>query len=118
MQSNRLGCEVQSLEAKLEASRDEIGAMRMSLDEARSNSDRLHRESELVVANVNKWVQEQKSVILHNKSLHLSLKRQSQLCFVSVENCSFQLQDDEMKIMHDLYSSSFLFNAITDRLNC
>ena len=60
LQNNRLSAEVQSLESKLEASRDEIGAMRMSLDEARANSDRLHRESELVVANVNKWVQEQK----------------------------------------------------------
>ena len=63
LQCNRLSSEMQVLEGKLENSRDEISAMRMSLDEARSNSDRLHRESELVVTNVNKWVQEQKWVV-------------------------------------------------------
>lgn len=36
--------------------------LRVSLEDARANGDRLHRESELVVENVNSWVKEQKYV--------------------------------------------------------
>ncbi|EDO49210.1 predicted protein [Nematostella vectensis] len=39
---------------------EEVQTLRISLEEARANGDRLHRESELVVENVNSWVQEQK----------------------------------------------------------
>ena len=39
---------------------EEIKGLRMALEESRSNGDRLHKESELVVQNVNTWVQEQK----------------------------------------------------------
>lgn len=42
-------------EAKLENEQ-----LRTSLHEARKNGDRLHKESEHVVSNVNTWVQEQK----------------------------------------------------------
>ena len=40
----------------------------MALEESRANGDRLHRESELVVQNVNTWVQEQKSVLQNSVS--------------------------------------------------
>lgn len=39
---------------------EEIKGLRLALEESRSNGDRLHKESELVVQNVNTWVQEQK----------------------------------------------------------
>lgn len=39
---------------------EEIQGLRIALEESRANGDRLHRESELVVQNVNTWVQEQK----------------------------------------------------------
>lgn len=41
---------------------EEISGLRVALEESRANGDRLHRESELVVHNVNTWVQEQKCV--------------------------------------------------------
>ena len=41
-------------------SASEIKGLRMVLEESRTNGDRLHKESELVVQNVNTWVQEQK----------------------------------------------------------
>lgn len=41
---------------------EEISGLRLALEESRANGDRLHRESELVVHNVNTWVQEQKCV--------------------------------------------------------
>lgn len=41
-------------------SADEVTTLQAALEDARSNSDRLHRESEQVVRNVNGWVDEQK----------------------------------------------------------
>lgn len=38
----------------------QVQTLRVSLEDARTNGDRLHRESELVVENVNSWVKEQK----------------------------------------------------------
>lgn len=39
---------------------EEIANLRLALEESRGNGERLHRESELVVQNVNTWVREQK----------------------------------------------------------
>ena len=39
---------------------EEVVALQAALDDARSNGDRLHQESEQVVRNVNGWVDEQK----------------------------------------------------------
>lgn len=39
---------------------EEVQTLRVSLEDARANGDRLHRESELVVENVSSWVKEQK----------------------------------------------------------
>lgn len=39
---------------------DEVMALQAALDDARNNGDRLHKESEQVVQNVNGWVDEQK----------------------------------------------------------
>ncbi|XP_059394376.1 trichohyalin isoform X4 [Carassius carassius] len=52
----------------------EADVLRQCLGEARSDSSRLHRESELVVTNVNQWVKEQKHT---NEKLALKIKDQS-----------------------------------------
>lgn len=39
---------------------EEVQALQGALEDARSNGDRLHLESEQVVRNVNGWVEEQK----------------------------------------------------------
>ena len=49
---------------RLQAANEDIKNLRAALSDARSNGDRLHQESELVVQNVNTWVQEQKWVRL------------------------------------------------------
>ena len=60
IQSEALKNELEMLKQKYQTSSDEITNLRVALDDSRSNSDRLHRESELVVQNVNTWVREQK----------------------------------------------------------
>ncbi|XP_042584582.1 trichohyalin-like isoform X2 [Cyprinus carpio] len=52
----------------------EADVLRQCLGDARSDSSRLHRESELVVTNVNQWVKEQKHT---NEKLALKIKDQS-----------------------------------------
>uniref|UniRef100_A0A8C2GV93 Polyamine-modulated factor 1-binding protein 1 n=1 Tax=Cyprinus carpio TaxID=7962 RepID=A0A8C2GV93_CYPCA len=52
----------------------EADVLRQCLGDARSDSSRLHRESELVVTNVNQWVKEQKYT---NEKLALKIKDQS-----------------------------------------
>jgi len=42
------------------ASVEEVDRLKFALEDARSNGDRLHKESEQVVRNVNGWVDEQK----------------------------------------------------------
>ncbi|XP_050778179.1 polyamine-modulated factor 1-binding protein 1 isoform X4 [Gopherus flavomarginatus] len=56
----RLQQELSVLRQKFMASSSEAEALRSSLGAARSDSRRLHRESELVLANVSHWVKEQK----------------------------------------------------------
>ena len=45
---------------KYQNANEEISNLRLALEESRNNGERLHRESELVVQNVNTWVKEQK----------------------------------------------------------
>ncbi|XP_073691780.1 uncharacterized protein pmfbp1 [Garra rufa] len=52
----------------------EADVLRQCLGDARTDSSRLHRESELVVTNVNQWVKEQKHT---NEKLALKIKDQS-----------------------------------------
>ena len=58
----RLEEELKSVRQTYKLSVDEAQALQAALDDARSNSDRLHKESEQVVMNVNGWVDEQKYV--------------------------------------------------------
>ncbi|XP_067399538.1 polyamine-modulated factor 1-binding protein 1 [Emydura macquarii macquarii] len=57
---HRLQQELNSVRQKFVASSSEVEALRSSLGAARSDSRRLQQESELVLANVSQWVQEQK----------------------------------------------------------
>ena len=52
------------------AATEEIQSLQAALDDARNNGDKLHKESEQVVRNVNGWVDEQKYV----NTLHLFSK--------------------------------------------
>lgn len=60
----RLDEELKSVRHTYKLSVDEAQALQAALDDARSNSDRLHKESEQVVMNVNGWVDEQKYVYM------------------------------------------------------
>ena len=60
LQCERTINEVDLLRHNYHSANEEIQGLRVALEESRSNGDRLHRESELVVQNVNTWVQEQK----------------------------------------------------------
>ncbi|XP_071257947.1 polyamine-modulated factor 1-binding protein 1-like isoform X2 [Salvelinus alpinus] len=54
----------------------QMEVLRQSLGNARSDSSLLHRESELVVTNVNQWVKEQKQ---GNEKLNFKIKDQSKM---------------------------------------
>ena len=59
-QAEKFRNELESLRKKYHSANEEISNLRLALEESRANSERLHRESELVVQNVNVWVREQK----------------------------------------------------------
>lgn len=66
--------QMDSVDQKYNAAVCEVDVLRQCLGDARSDSSRLHRESELVVTNVNQWVKEQKHT---NEKLALKIKDQS-----------------------------------------
>lgn len=59
-QSEKVISELELMRQNYHSANEEIKGLRMALEESRTNGDRLHKESELVVQNVNTWVQEQK----------------------------------------------------------
>ncbi len=59
-QADQYRSEAQVLGTQYQKAAEEVSSLRVSLDESRTNGERLHRESELVVKNVNQWVKEQK----------------------------------------------------------
>ncbi len=71
-QNDKLRSDVEILRVKFHQGNEEIASLRLGLEESRGNADRLHRESELVVHNVNTWVKEQKYV--NTWSLHRTQK--------------------------------------------
>ncbi|KAK3562218.1 hypothetical protein QTP86_030549, partial [Hemibagrus guttatus] len=73
-QLESLHAELDSVEQKYRASASEVEVLRQALSDARTDSSRLHRESELVVTNVNQWVKEQKQA---NEKLGLKIREQS-----------------------------------------
>ncbi|XP_039547249.1 trichohyalin-like [Pimephales promelas] len=73
-QVEALHSQMDSVDQKYNAAVCEVEVLRQCLGDARSDSSRLHRESELVVTNVNQWVKEQKHT---NEKLALKIKDQS-----------------------------------------
>jgi hypothetical protein len=59
-QGEQMRSELEQLRHKQHVASEEIAGLRIALEESRTNGERLHRESELVVQNVNTWVREQK----------------------------------------------------------
>ncbi len=49
-----------SLKQKLQNLNDEAKKLESALEQSRDNSERLHKESETVISNVNTWVNEQR----------------------------------------------------------
>ncbi|XP_065117551.1 uncharacterized protein pmfbp1 isoform X2 [Paramisgurnus dabryanus] len=66
--------QIDAVDQKYNAAVCEVDILRQCLGDARCDSSRLHRESELVVSNVNQWVKEQKHT---NEKLALQIKDQS-----------------------------------------
>jgi chromosome segregation ATPase len=56
----RLEVESQNLNQKCQFLTEETKKLESSLDKSRDNGERLHKESEMVIANVNSWVHEQR----------------------------------------------------------
>ena len=54
--------ENQNLSQKCQFLVEEAKKLEVSLDKSRDNGERLHKESELVIANVNSWVHEQRYI--------------------------------------------------------
>ncbi|XP_051510570.1 polyamine-modulated factor 1-binding protein 1 [Myxocyprinus asiaticus] len=73
-QVETLYSQMNAVDQKYSAAVCEVDVLRQCLGDARSDSSRLHRESELVVTNVNQWVKEQKNT---NEKLALKIKDQS-----------------------------------------
>ena len=53
-----------SLNQKCQYLIEETKKLETSLDKSRDNGERLHKESEMVIANVNQWVHEQRYILL------------------------------------------------------
>lgn len=73
-QSERMYQELDLIRQKFQNANEENASLRSSLDESRANGEKLHRESELVVQNVNTWVREQKQA---NEKLGNKIREQS-----------------------------------------
>lgn len=55
-----------SLIQKCQYLAEEAKKLEVSLDKSRDNGEKLHKESEMVIANVNQWVHEQRFVSKHS----------------------------------------------------
>lgn len=60
VQVEDLYSKMDAVDQKYNAAVCEVDVLRKCLGDARCDSSRLHRESELVVTNVNQWLKEQK----------------------------------------------------------
>ncbi|ELT95079.1 hypothetical protein CAPTEDRAFT_224432 [Capitella teleta] len=109
--------ELEQLRHKQLVSGEEVAGLRIALEESRSNGERLHKESELVVQNVNTWVREQKQA---NEKLGKKIREQSkaimalsaekdnlseQLELVVKENKRLVTELDEKRLDYDKFRS-------------
>ena len=104
-QSEQLRSEVEQLRHKQHVASEEIAALRIALEESRSNGERLHRESELVVQNVNTWVREQKQA---NEKLGNKIREQSK----AIMALSSEKESVVTLITKRFFIQSFPFSAI------
>ncbi|XP_072926392.1 uncharacterized protein pmfbp1 [Hemitrygon akajei] len=87
--------ELTSLRERYHSKAEELETLRKSLHGARSDSSRLHRESELVVANVNQWVKDQKQT---NEKLGNKIKEQTkQILQLSTEKDHLQETNERLQ---------------------
>jgi chromosome segregation ATPase len=70
----KLETEVSNLSQKCAYLADEVKKLELCLDKSRDNGERLHKESEMVISNVNSWVNEQRS---NNEKLSAKIREQS-----------------------------------------
>ena len=82
--------QTQNLEQKCQFLTEETKKLEHLLDKSRDNGERLHKESEMVIANVNSWVHEQR-----NNSEKLAHKIREQASAI------IQLNNDKEKLLHD-----------------
>ena len=54
-----------SLNQKVQFLTEETKKLEVSLEKSRDNGERLHKESEMVIANVNQWVHEQRFALIN-----------------------------------------------------
>ena len=64
-EASKLEMDNQGLSQKCAFLGEEIKRLEISLDKSRDNGERLHKESEMVISNVNNWVNEQRFVIFN-----------------------------------------------------
>ena len=88
--ASRLEIEAQNLEQKCHFLAEETKKLEQSLDKSRDNGERLHKESEMVIANVNSWVHEQR-----NNSEKLAIKIREQAAAI------IQLTGEKEKLLHE-----------------
>lgn len=61
---------MQNLTVKCQNLSEEMKKLDSALERSRDNGERLHKESELVIANVNTWVNEQRFEFSFNRCLY------------------------------------------------
>ncbi|KAL4630269.1 polyamine-modulated factor 1-binding protein 1 isoform X3 [Arapaima gigas] len=93
-QVDALCSQLELMKQKLKTAANEVEVLRQSLGCARSDSSRLHKESELVVSNVNQWVKEQRKA---NEKLLIKIREQSKkIVHLTAEKDQLQESREEL----------------------
>ncbi|XDV17495.1 hypothetical protein PO909_023343 [Leuciscus waleckii] len=103
-QVEALHSQMDSVYQKYNAAVCEVDVLRQCLGDARSDSSRLHRESQLVVTNVNQWVKEQNIMVDCDSSSQLPhcspLSVPLLLSRHTNEKLALKIKDQSRKIIH------------------
>lgn len=82
-ESDKYQAEVGNLASRCQFLVDEQKKLEVSLDKSRENGERLHKESEVVISNVNSWVHEQRN---NSEKLAIKIREQATaIVFLSAE---------------------------------
>ena len=101
----QLANQTQNLEQKCLFLTEEAKKLELLLDKSRDNGERLHKESEMVIANVNSWVHEQR-----NNSEKLAHKIREQASAI------IQLNNEKEKLLHENETLQQQFRKISQDL--